>query len=109
MDTDQTSGEFSLCQLPGKSYERRIETSIVSCSPASVMLERFGKTKPASGAYLDVVLKDTILYAEGGGQACDIGILEVAGAAPLRFPVVDVFPGPSGIVHRVRTSPEPAA
>ncbi len=66
MDASNTVTEFSLCQLPGKAYEKDLVTTVVSSLPASLMLDRFGKTKPESGAFLDIILKETVLFAEGG-------------------------------------------
>ncbi len=67
MDASNTAlTEFSLCQLPGKAYDKDLLTTIVSCLPASISLDRFGKTKPESGAFLDIILKETVLFAEGG-------------------------------------------
>ena len=66
MDASNTATEFSLCQLPGKAYEKDLVTTVVSSVPASLLLDRFGKTKPDSGAFLDIILKETVLFAEGG-------------------------------------------
>ncbi len=41
-------------------------TSIISVEEWKIMPERFGKIKPEKGAYSDVVVKDSVLYAEGG-------------------------------------------
>jgi hypothetical protein len=66
MDASNTVTEFTLCQLPDKAYEKDLVTTIVSSLPASLSLDRFGKIKPESGAFLDIVLKETVFFAEGG-------------------------------------------
>ena len=66
MEASSGLTEFSLCQIPGKAYDKSATTSIVSSSCASLQLSRFGKSKPDDGTYLDVVLKESILFDEGG-------------------------------------------
>ena len=66
MDGSNSQAEFTVCQLPGKAYEKVLTTSILSSTAASLQLSRFGKSKPEDGTHLDVILKDTVLFAEGG-------------------------------------------
>lgn len=41
-------------------------TSVVSCSPAELKLDHSGKKEKVKG--FNVILKDTVLFPEGGGQ-----------------------------------------
>ncbi|XP_076856764.1 alanyl-tRNA editing protein Aarsd1 isoform X2 [Brachyhypopomus gauderio] len=49
-------------------------TSVVSCAPAELKLESNGKKEKVKG--FNVVLNDTILFPEGGGQPDDHGTIE---------------------------------
>uniref|UniRef100_A0A4W4E041 Alanyl-transfer RNA synthetases family profile domain-containing protein n=1 Tax=Electrophorus electricus TaxID=8005 RepID=A0A4W4E041_ELEEL len=55
-------------------YAVQFVTSVVSCLPAEIKLESNGKREKVTG--FNVVLKDTILFPEGGGQPDDHGTIE---------------------------------
>ncbi|XP_071941180.1 alanyl-tRNA editing protein Aarsd1-A-like [Antedon mediterranea] len=57
-----------LCQK--QSYLKKCNTAIVSCTPANFQIDKKDK-KLLDG--FEVVLEDTILFPEGGGQPSDIG------------------------------------
>jgi Ser-tRNA(Ala) deacylase AlaX len=66
-------GELA-CQM--SSYLKELTATVVSCAEVSAPLQK-GKT-PASAASsaaasFEVVLSDTVLFPEGGGQPCDLG------------------------------------
>ncbi|XP_066521262.1 alanyl-tRNA editing protein Aarsd1 [Hoplias malabaricus] len=61
-------------QCQRDSYLRECTTSVVSCSPAELKLENNGKKEKVKG--FNVILKDTILFPEGGGQPDDHGTIE---------------------------------
>jgi len=85
------------------SYLKRLTTTVVSCEPraeipeakssgkkkkggaASPTSTSSGDSKPLGGGgpLLNVVLGDTVLFPEGGGQPCDKGYLTVKAAAAL--------------------------
>ena len=50
------------CQM--NSYLRELDTTVVSCSPSA-----------ADASLFDVVLADSVLFPEGGGQPCDLGTI----------------------------------
>ncbi|KAF7705122.1 alanyl-tRNA editing protein Aarsd1 [Silurus meridionalis] len=57
------------------SYMKEFVTSVVSCSPAELKLDSTnGKKEKVKG--FNVILKDTILFPEGGGQPDDRGTIE---------------------------------
>lgn len=55
------------------SYATELLTEVVSCSPAQLKTENGGKKETLSG--YNVVLKDTVLFPEGGGQPDDRGFI----------------------------------
>lgn len=64
---------------------RELETSTISCTilqPASFTSVKKGKkasaTVPADRPTLEVVLHDTVIFPEGGGQPSDTGIIKTA-------------------------------
>ncbi|KIK48823.1 hypothetical protein CY34DRAFT_797600 [Suillus luteus UH-Slu-Lm8-n1] len=64
---------------------RELETSIISCTisqPASFTSVKKGKkasaTAPADRPTLEVILHDTVIFPEGGGQPSDTGIIKTA-------------------------------
>uniref|UniRef100_A0AAY5E8G2 Threonyl/alanyl tRNA synthetase SAD domain-containing protein n=1 Tax=Electrophorus electricus TaxID=8005 RepID=A0AAY5E8G2_ELEEL len=61
-------------QCQRDSYMKEFVTSVVSCLPAEIKLESNGKREKVTG--FNVVLKDTILFPEGGGQPDDHGTIE---------------------------------
>ncbi|GET87256.1 hypothetical protein, conserved [Leishmania tarentolae] len=61
------------------SFLRELTATVVSCEPAKTAVATAKKAKGASNdtvAY-DVVLSDSVLFPEGGGQPCDYGTLRV--------------------------------
>jgi hypothetical protein len=77
MESSGSLTEFTLCQIPGKAYEKSFATFVVSSGSASLQLSRFGKSKPENGAFLDVVLKETVLFAEGGSPIATKNFVEI--------------------------------
>ncbi|XP_036428081.1 alanyl-tRNA editing protein Aarsd1 [Colossoma macropomum] len=61
-------------QCQRDSYMKEFATSVVSCSAAELKLESNGKKEKVKG--FNVILKDTILFPEGGGQSDDHGTIE---------------------------------
>ncbi|XP_053555548.1 alanyl-tRNA editing protein Aarsd1-B isoform X1 [Bombina bombina] len=55
------------------SYATELMTEVVSCSPAKLKTENGGKKETLSG--FNVILKDTVLFPEGGGQPDDRGFI----------------------------------
>ncbi|XP_063819251.1 alanyl-tRNA editing protein Aarsd1 [Pseudophryne corroboree] len=55
------------------SYATELMTVVVSCSPAELKTENGGKKETMSG--YNVILKDTVLFPEGGGQPDDRGFI----------------------------------
>ncbi|KAI9179095.1 hypothetical protein H9P43_005757 [Blastocladiella emersonii ATCC 22665] len=82
-----------LCQRD--SLARSLVTRIVSVEPPAV-----------ASALLLVVLEDTVLFPEGGGQPADYGKLEAQGAT---FDVVDVQRKGTTAVHTVAVPDDAAA
>uniref|UniRef100_A0A8C9W047 Alanyl-tRNA synthetase domain containing 1 n=1 Tax=Scleropages formosus TaxID=113540 RepID=A0A8C9W047_SCLFO len=61
-------------QCQRDSYVQEFVTTVVSCSPCELSLERAsGKKEKVKG--FEVILKDTVLFPEGGGQPDDRGTL----------------------------------
>ncbi|KAI1896520.1 hypothetical protein AGOR_G00095620 [Albula goreensis] len=54
-------------------YMQEFSTAVVSCSPAEITLENSGKKEKMKG--FNVILRDTILFPEGGGQPDDRGTI----------------------------------
>ncbi|XP_048871172.1 alanyl-tRNA editing protein Aarsd1 [Brienomyrus brachyistius] len=61
-------------------YMQEFVTTVVSCCPSELKLENHGKKEKVKG--FNVILKDTILFPEGGGQPDDRG--SIAGVPVLR-------------------------
>ncbi|KAG7325540.1 hypothetical protein KOW79_011856 [Hemibagrus wyckioides] len=61
-------------QCQRDSYMQELVTSVVSCSAAELKLDNNGKKEKVKG--FNVILKDTILFPEGGGQPDDHGTIE---------------------------------
>ncbi|XP_056403587.1 alanyl-tRNA editing protein Aarsd1-B-like isoform X1 [Hyla sarda] len=55
------------------SYATELLTEVTSCSPAQLKTENAGKKETLSG--YNVILKDTVLFPEGGGQPDDRGFI----------------------------------
>ena len=74
---------FPMCQRD--SYCKRIEADVISCEPHKSQQSQGGKkgkkggnkggnnSNGAEAALYDVILSDTVLFAEAGGQPCDYG------------------------------------
>ncbi|MEK7270781.1 MAG: alanine--tRNA ligase [Planctomycetota bacterium] len=65
-----------------------------------------GFGKPPKGSQAVVFLEESPFYAEGGGQAGDGGVLEIAGPTPARFEVLDVRKMDHRFAHFVRAAGE---
>jgi len=99
---------LAACQRQGGSFLRTLDgVKVLSCvpSPAAAGEKKKG-AKPAADAAasaptFDVVLSDTVLFPEGGGQPTDTGslLLRDDEGEPVR--VLSVSRTPGGIVHRV--------
>ncbi|KAK1160418.1 alanyl-tRNA editing protein Aarsd1 [Acipenser oxyrinchus oxyrinchus] len=76
-------------------YRREFTTSVVSCHPAELKIDNSGKKEKVKG--FNIILKDTILFPEGGGQPDDQGVLN-------DIPVLRVTRQGADAVHFV-TSP----
>ncbi|XP_071479718.1 alanyl-tRNA editing protein Aarsd1-B-like [Diadema antillarum] len=55
------------------SYETELTTKVVSCSPAQAKLQVNGKKQNIKG--YELILEDTVLFPEGGGQPDDRGTI----------------------------------
>ena len=70
---------FPMCQRD--SYCKRIEAEVISCEPHKSQQSQGGKKGKKGGnngngseaTLYDVILSDTVLFAEAGGQPCDYG------------------------------------
>ncbi|XP_029428420.1 alanyl-tRNA editing protein Aarsd1-B-like isoform X2 [Rhinatrema bivittatum] len=85
-----------MCQRD--SYAREFSTVVVSCSPAEVKTDVNGKKETLKG--FNIILKDTLLFPEGGGQPDDRGFLN-------DIPVLQVTRQGPDAVHFVQTSLNP--
>ncbi|XP_062451769.1 alanyl-tRNA editing protein Aarsd1-like isoform X1 [Rhea pennata] len=85
-------------QCQRDSWARQFATRVVSCSAAELRPE--GGGEPVRG--FQVVLEDTILFPEGGGQPDDRGLIG-------DVPVLRVSRRGAEAVHFVRTPLEPGA
>ncbi|CAJ1006918.1 hypothetical protein Q4I28_002232 [Leishmania naiffi] len=61
------------------SFLRELTATVVSCEPTKAASTAAKKAKSAGdgAAAYDVILSDSILFPEGGGQPCDFGTLRV--------------------------------
>ncbi|KAJ8364647.1 hypothetical protein SKAU_G00134780 [Synaphobranchus kaupii] len=78
-------------------YMQEFITTVVSCSPAELKVENSGKNEKVTG--FNVILKDTILFPEGGGQPDDRGTIGTV-------PVLRVTRQGSEAVHFVESALE---
>ncbi|RXM98922.1 Alanyl-tRNA editing protein Aarsd1 [Acipenser ruthenus] len=84
-----------LDDLDGVAFCFQFTTSVVSCRPAELKIDNSGKKENVKG--FNIILKDTILFPEGGGQPDDQGVLN-------DIPVLRVTRQGADAVHFV-TSP----
>nr|Q08B09.1 RecName: Full=Alanyl-tRNA editing protein Aarsd1-A; AltName: Full=Alanyl-tRNA synthetase domain-containing protein 1-A [Xenopus laevis]AAI24926.1 Aarsd1-a protein [Xenopus laevis] len=80
-------------------YATELLTEVVSCHPAQLKLENGGKKNTVSG--FNVLLKDTVLFPEGGGQPDDRGFIG-------EVPVLRVIRQGPDAVHFVASPLDPA-
>ncbi|XP_078280653.1 alanyl-tRNA editing protein Aarsd1 isoform X3 [Rhinoraja longicauda] len=80
------------------SYLREFETTVVSCTPAELKTLCHGKKETLKG--FDVILEDTVLFPEGGGQPDDHGFIN-------DIPVLKVMRNGAEAVHFVQSPLEP--
>ncbi|XP_060111856.1 alanyl-tRNA editing protein Aarsd1 [Heteronotia binoei] len=85
-----------LCQRD--SWAREFTTRVVSCCPAQLPAKNSGKKETLQGFH--VILEDTILFPEGGGQPDDQGVIN-------GIPVLRVTRRGSDALHFVQTPIEP--
>ncbi|EPQ61307.1 ThrRS/AlaRS common domain-containing protein [Gloeophyllum trabeum ATCC 11539] len=83
---------------------RELATRVVSARPAQAS-DSGKKKKSASdpGPLLEIILHDTVLFPEGGGQPSDVGVLATADGAA--WEVVEVRRVGGHAVHYVRCAP----
>ncbi|XP_014260317.2 alanyl-tRNA editing protein Aarsd1 [Cimex lectularius] len=74
------------------SFQKEYTSSVVSCTPAE--FKKLSNGKKEKIKCYEVVLKDTILFPEGGGQPCDYGTID-------GIPVVHVLRRGQDAVHIV--------
>ncbi|XP_073968945.1 alanyl-tRNA editing protein Aarsd1 isoform X2 [Rhodnius prolixus] len=74
------------------SFLKEFTSLVVSCNPAEYKTNINGKKQKVN--CFEVILKDTILFPEGGGQPCDYGLLN-------DIPVIQVLRRGSEAVHYV--------
>ncbi|XP_006006018.1 alanyl-tRNA editing protein Aarsd1 [Latimeria chalumnae] len=79
-------------------YMKEFATTVVLCSPAELKTDANGKKETLKG--YNVILKDTILFPEGGGQPDDRGIIN-------DIPVLRVTRQGPDAIHFVQTLLEP--
>ena len=123
---------LAACQRPGGAFLKEGLSKVISCVETPVVAAAAGadngkkaKAAPAAaassssasssssaapavaaapaGPTFDVVLSETVLFPEGGGQPTDTGVLEFqgAGGSAEQARVLFVARTPNGIVHRV--------
>lgn len=80
------------------SYLREFETTVVSCTAAELKTLCNGKKETLKG--FDVILEDTVLFPEGGGQPDDHGFIN-------DIPVLRVMRNGADAVHFVQSPLEP--
>ncbi|KAM4692513.1 alanyl-tRNA editing protein Aarsd1-B-like [Rhinophrynus dorsalis] len=82
------------------SYATELLTEVMSCIPGQLQFENGGKKETLPG--FNVILKDTVLFPEGGGQPDDKGFIG-------DVPVLRVTRQGSDAVHFVPSSLDPGA
>lgn len=98
---------FPMCQRD--SYCKRIEAEVISCEPykppqgqgkqGGKKGKKGGNSTNSEPALYDIVLSDTVLFAEAGGQPCDYGTID-------GHPCKSVRVGSANNIH-VHTIPAP--
>ncbi|XP_041372011.1 alanyl-tRNA editing protein Aarsd1-like [Gigantopelta aegis] len=87
------------------SYLKQLTSEVKSCTPAQRKVTQNGKPEVVDG--FDVILEDTILFPEGGGQPDDRGtinnieVLQITrkGATPINFIQEELSPGTTVDLH----------
>nr|XP_056720697.1 alanyl-tRNA editing protein Aarsd1 [Euleptes europaea] len=87
-----------MCQRD--SWARQLTTRVVSCCPAQLPTRNGGKKEALQGFH--VILEDTILFPEGGGQPDDRGLLN-------DIPVLRVARRGPDALHFIQTPVEPGS
>ncbi|XP_044274581.1 alanyl-tRNA editing protein Aarsd1-like isoform X1 [Varanus komodoensis] len=87
-----------MCQRD--SWLQQFSTQVVSCCPAELSTETGGKKHTLCGFY--VILEDTILFPEGGGQPDDQGLIN-------DIPVLRVIRQGPDALHFIQTPLEPGS
>ncbi|XP_013781560.1 alanyl-tRNA editing protein Aarsd1-A-like [Limulus polyphemus] len=83
------------------SYVKKVTTNVFSSKPSTISVSVNGKKKEIKEGY-DVILEDTVLFPEGGGQPDDRGVIA-------NIPVLRVIKKGGQVVHFTeRSLPEGA-
>ncbi|XP_072105760.1 alanyl-tRNA editing protein Aarsd1 [Mobula birostris] len=85
-------------QCQKQSYLKEFETTVVSCTPAELNTALHGKKETLKG--FNVILEDTLLFPEGGGQPDDRGFIN-------DIPVLRVTRKGAEAIHFVQSPLEP--
>jgi len=87
------------CQFD--SYLKHYRAQVIKCEPVSASQRKASKSPIPKDATHSVILEDTILFCEGGGQPSDHGTIN-------GVPVVHISRGPNGeIQHYTKGALEP--
>jgi misacylated tRNA(Ala) deacylase len=101
---------LAACQRPGGAFLQNGSARVLSCVPTPAAAPVGGKatkgkaapaaaSASAAAATYDVVLSDTVLFPEGGGQPTDFGALVLPDGERVKVQFVSRSPG--GAIHRV--------
>ncbi|KAG5509101.1 hypothetical protein JKF63_06110 [Porcisia hertigi] len=94
-------GELA-CQK--NSYLRELTATVISCELVKTAAVKKAKGSGNDAAEYDVILSDSVLFPEGGGQPCDYGTLQVVPGADDDRPDVayDATTSPQLSITKVR-------
>lgn len=90
---------------PGDPLLRELRTKVVSCTisqpPPPPKRSKKGSVPPPNDLVLEVILHDTVIFPEGGGQPSDIGYLTVM-SNEQTYEVIQVKRTGGHAIHYVR-------